>query len=75
MVSFKNLSQQTKKKSNVSNKITSIASIDCFIVISDIFHAFDLKSEIFAGISFRKVSGFAINRTKSYYKRTASYIT
>ena len=63
MVPSKNLSQQTKKI-NVSNKITSIASIDCFTVISgDIFHAFDL-SEIFAGISFHKVSSFAINRTK-----------
>ena len=74
MVPSKNLSQQTKKI-NVSNKITSIASIDCFTVISgDIFHAFDL-SEIFAGISFHKVSSFAINRTENYYKRTARNIT
>ena len=55
-----------QKKINVSNKITSIASVDGFIVISgDIFHAFDLKSETFAGISFRKISGFAINRTEN----------
>ena len=75
MVSSKNLSQQTKKI-NVSNKITSITSIDCFTVISgDIFQAFDLKSEIFAGISFHKVSSFAINRTENYYKRTAPNIT
>ena len=65
-----------EKKFNVSNKITSIASIDGFIVISgDVFYAFHLNSEIFAGISFCKVSGFAISRTENYQKRTAPYIT
>ena len=46
---------------NISNKISSITSVDAFIAISgrgDIFNTLDLKSEIFAGISFRKVSGF-----------------
>ena len=57
---------------NVSYKISSIASIDAFIVISgDIFHALDLKSKIFAGISFVKFQVFAINREENYYKGTA----
>ena len=46
---------------NISNEISSITSVDAFIAISgrgDIFNTLDLKSEIFAGISFRKVSGF-----------------
>ena len=56
---FQKFISADKKIFSVSNKITSIVSIDAFIVISgDIFHALDLKSEIFAGISFRKVSGF-----------------
>ena len=59
MVHSKNLPQRTKKIFNDSNKITSIASFGAFIVISgDTFHALDLNSEIFAGIPFRKISGF-----------------
>ena len=58
MVSSKSLSQQTKNVFNVSNKITSIASIDVFIVISwdFFFFFFEVKSEIFAGIA--KFQGF-----------------
>ena len=56
---FQKFISADKKFFSVSNKITSIVSIDAFIVTSgDIFHALDSKSEIFAGISFRKVSGF-----------------
>ena len=45
-----------KTNFNVSNKTTSIASNDAIVTSGDIFHALDLKSEILAGISFRKVS-------------------
>ena len=34
------------------------------------FYAFDLKSEIFTGISFPKFQVFAINRTENYCKGT-----
>ena len=47
-----------KKNFNVNNKISSTASTDAIVISGDIFHALDLKSEILAGISFRKVSVF-----------------
>ena len=37
----------------------------------EIFYAIDLKSKIFAGIYFRKVSGFGYNRTENCYRGTA----
>ena len=40
----------------------------------EIFYAFDLKSEIFAGISFRKASGFCYKQN-SYYRGNAPHIT
>ena len=74
MVFSKILSQQTKIF-NVSNKITSISSIDAFIVISrDIFHALDLKNEIMEYL-FVKFQVFAVNWTENYYKRNTPCIT
>ena len=42
----------------------------------EIFYALDLKSETFAGISFRKISGFCYKQNKKlfYCKGAAPYI-
>ena len=51
---------------NISNKIISIVSVDAFTLIwGDIFHALDLKSEVFAGISFRKVLGICYKQDRN----------
>ena len=45
----------------VGKKVTSIVSVDAFIIITG-HYALALKSEVYAGISFRKVKAFTINR-------------
>ena len=45
----------------IGNKVTIIASIDAFIIISG-YYALALKSEILTGIPFRKFQVFSINR-------------
>ena len=55
---FQKFMTADKKKFNASNKTTCITSNDAIVISGDIFHALDMDSDILAGISFRKVSGF-----------------
>ena len=59
---------------NVSNKIISIAWIDAFIVIWEIFFNLTWRVRSLLGYLFVKLQVFAISRTENYYKGTPAYI-